>query len=100
MIPPPTIYVFDKEVNSEDLEASLNRIKELMEMLETYERTIMNLSDENKDEGSYINKDLVRILIELDEITTYGDKDILMEARKAIQFVHDCIQKLKDKISV
>ncbi|KAF2901337.1 hypothetical protein ILUMI_04843 [Ignelater luminosus] len=99
MLPPPKICVRDEEINNEDIETSLNRIQELMEVLETYERKIMNLSDETIEDGSYINEDLIRILIELDEITTYGDKDVLMNRKNAIQSVQNCIQKLRGKLN-
>jgi len=101
MLPPAKVITVDEdedEDEADDLETSKQQIEQLTKDIEEYEAKIENLNRQDKEEASYINETLIRILISLDDVKTYGDGFIQTERRKAIQFVQDCIKKLRAKV--
>ncbi|KAK4873779.1 hypothetical protein RN001_013139 [Aquatica leii] len=72
-------------------------IKELVKEIEHYESEIKSISKENIDKGSEINEELIRILIQLDDVLS-SDEAVRIQRKDAIAFVQRCIRLLRDKM--
>ncbi|KAF5293569.1 hypothetical protein FQA39_LY03054 [Lamprigera yunnana] len=73
---------------------NLERVENLVHEIKVLEDEIQGLSKDDVDKGSRINEDLVRILINLDDI---NDKNDVLQSKRqsAIEFVQQCIRLLR-----
>ncbi|KAF5293570.1 hypothetical protein FQA39_LY03055 [Lamprigera yunnana] len=93
----PLVVDVDSEDDEETNKTPIETINDLVHQIETLEDQIQDLSNDDTDEASRVNEDLIQILIKLDDI--YGNDDQLLTQRKvAIGFVQQCIRLLRNKM--